>query len=74
MDVVLYPRVSTEKQAKKDLSIPEQIREMRAYCRKRGHNIKKIYDGEAASARDDKRPVFQEMIEELVSAASKRRG
>jgi len=74
MDVVLYPRVSTEKQAKKDLSIPEQIREMRAYCREHGHNIKKIYDGEAASARDDKRPVFQEMIEELLSGSIKAKG
>ncbi len=71
MDVVLYPRVSTEKQARKQLSIPGQIREMRDYCRKRGHNIKKIYDGEAASARDDRRPVFQGMIEDVLSGTVK---
>jgi len=74
MDVVLYPRVSDPKQAKKGLSMPEQIREMKAYCWERGHNILKVYEGEVASARDDRRPIFREMIEELLSGTIKAKG
>ena len=74
MDLVLYPRVSTRKQAKKELSIPEQIREMRAYCAQHGHSEVKIYPEKGASARDDKRPVFRQMIEDLLSGAVKVQG
>lgn len=74
MYLVLYPRVSTRKQAKKELSIPEQIREMRAYCAQHGHSEVKIYPEKGASARDDKRPVFRQMIEDLLSGAVKAQG
>ena len=33
MIVALYARVSTSKQAEKDLSIPDQVSQMRAWCR-----------------------------------------
>jgi len=66
MNVVLYARVSTEKQAKKDLSIPEQTRQMEFYCIQKGHRVVKIYREEGASARDEKRPVFQDMIYEVL--------
>jgi|GEM_PF-823752 len=74
MDLVIYPRVSDPKQAKKDLSIPEQIREMERYCRTHRHNVVKVYEGEAASGRDERRPVFQRMIEELLSGMVKAQG
>lgn len=58
----LYVRVSTGRQAEKDLSIPDQEKQLRAYCQQKGWSIHKVYVEPGASARDDKRPVFQEMI------------
>lgn len=71
MKVVLYARVSTEKQAKKDLSIPEQIRRMELFCAQKNHQVVRIYREEGASARDDRRPVFQKMIYQLLSGEVK---
>ncbi|GGF82166.1 resolvase-like protein [Paracoccus acridae] len=34
---LIYARVSTGKQAERDLSIPDQLRTMREYCEKKGH-------------------------------------
>ncbi len=62
--VALYARVSTGKQAEKDLSIPDQIRQLEEYCKVKRWLVKKIYKENGASARDSKRPVFQEMIAE----------
>jgi len=70
MKVVLYARVSTEKQAKKDLSIPEQIHQMQSYCAQHGHEIVKVYKEEGASARDERRPAFQRMMYELLSGVT----
>ena len=36
MAVALYARVSTAKQAEKDLSIPDQLRQMREWCKRTG--------------------------------------
>jgi site-specific DNA recombinase len=36
MAVALYARVSTTKQAEKDLSIPDQLRQMRDWCKRQG--------------------------------------
>ena len=58
----LYARVSTGRQAEKDLSIPDQIRQMEDYCKAKGWTVFKVYEEKGASARDDRRPVFQEMI------------
>ena len=63
MIVALYARVSTGKQAEKDLSIPDQLRQMREWCDAKGHEIAFEYVEPGASATDDKRPVFQEMIQ-----------
>ena len=62
MRAALYARVSTGKQAKKDLSIPDQIRQLEVYCQQKGWIIYKHYIEPGASARDDRRPVFQEMM------------
>jgi site-specific DNA recombinase len=37
MIVALYARVSTSKQAEKDLSIPDQLNQMRAWCEASGY-------------------------------------
>ena len=62
MAVALYARVSTGRQAEKDLSIPDQLSQMRAWCEREGHAVAVEYVEPGASARDDRRPVFQEMI------------
>jgi len=65
----LYVRVSTGKQAEKDLSIPDQEKQLRAYCNQKGWDVHKVYMEPGASARDDKRAVFQEMIADARSKA-----
>ena len=62
MAVALYARVSTTKQADKDLSIPDQLRQMREWCKRNGHSIGKEYVEAGASATDDRRPEFQQMV------------
>jgi site-specific DNA recombinase len=64
MIVALYARVSTSRQAEKDLSLPDQLRQMREWCKTRNHHIALEYVEPGASATDDKRPVFQEMMAE----------
>ena len=62
MAVALYARVSTVKQAEKDLSIPDQLRQMREWSRRNGCSVVKEYVEPGASATDDRRPEFQQMI------------
>ena len=62
MDVVLYARVSSEKQAEKDLSIPAQLKALRKHALDKGWNIVAEYVDEAESARSAGRPAFREMI------------
>ena len=62
MQVAIYARVSTTRQADNDLSIPDQLRQARAWCERHGHLVVKEYIESGASATDDKRPVFQDMV------------
>ena len=62
MAVALYARVSTPRQAENDLSIPDQLRQLRKYCKARSLAIASGYVEPGASATDDRRPVFQQMI------------
>ncbi len=64
MIVALYARVSTTKQAEKDLSIPDQLRQMKEWCKSRHYQVAVEYVEPGASATDDRRPVFQQMIAE----------
>ena len=64
MAVALYARVSTTRQAEKDLSIPDQLRQMREWSEKQGWIVGAEYIEPGASATDDRRPVFQQMIQE----------
>ena len=64
MIVALYARVSTTKQAEKDLSIPDQFRQMREWCKGQGFSIAVEYEERGASATDDRRQAFQQMIAE----------
>ncbi len=61
MDVVLYGRVSSERQDV-DLSIASQLRALREYAAAHSHTVVREFTDEAETGRTAKRPVFQEMI------------
>jgi DNA invertase Pin-like site-specific DNA recombinase len=63
MRAALYLRVSTVRQAEKELSIPDQWRQGEAFCKAKGWSVYREFEERGASATDDRRPVFQEMIE-----------
>jgi DNA invertase Pin-like site-specific DNA recombinase len=66
MHVALYARVSTTRQADNDLSIPDQLRQLNAWCKDNGHLVVREFIEPGASATDDKRPVFQQMIQDAM--------
>jgi site-specific DNA recombinase len=59
----LYMRVSTGRQAEHDLSIPDQRSQLKSWCRANGHTVMMEFVEAGASASDDRRPAFQQMIE-----------
>ena len=65
MKVALYARVSTTRQADKDLSIPDQIKRMQAYCKQHKHEVVQVFREEGASATSDRRPQFQSMMDDI---------
>ncbi len=67
MAVALYARVSTVRQAEKDLSIPDQLNQMREWCKSQGLTIGMEYIEPGASATDDRRPSFQQMVADATS-------
>jgi len=70
MAVALYARVSTTRQAENDLSIPDQLRQLRDWCKAQGLAIGAEYVEPGASGTDDKRPAFQRMIADAVQLPS----
>ena len=62
MQIALYSRVSTNRQVENDLSIPDQLRQMREWAQSQGHLVVSEFVEAGATATDDKRPVFQKMI------------
>ena len=66
MHVALYARVSTTRQAENDLSIPDQLRQLNEWCKQSGHLVVHEYVEPGASATDDKRPVFQQLINDAM--------
>ena len=59
----LYLRVSTGRQAEHDLSIPDQRTQLRSWCRSHGYEVVAEFVEAGASTVDDRRPVFQKMVE-----------
>ena len=62
MKAALYARVSSERQAEKDLSIPAQLKALRRYALERNWEVVGEYVDEAESARTANRPKFKEMV------------
>ena len=63
VQAALYMRVSTGRQAEHDLSIPDQRCQLKSWCRANGYHVVAEYVEAGASAGDDRRPSFQQMIE-----------
>ena len=63
----LYLRVSTGRQAESDLSIPDQRRQLSAYCELKGWSAAREFVEPGNTATDDKRPSFQAMIDDALS-------
>lgn len=61
MKVVLYARVSSDKQDV-DLSLSAQLKALREYCARKGYTIVKEFIDSAESGRTAYRPQFREMI------------
>jgi site-specific DNA recombinase len=61
MKTAIYARVSSDSQDV-ELSISAQLRALRDYAVKHGHEITREYVDEAESGRSDNRPAFREMI------------
>lgn len=61
--VCAYLRVSTGRQAEGDLSLPDQRKQIAAFCAARGWNLVLEFVEPGATATDDQRPAFQSMIE-----------
>ncbi|MFA5897641.1 MAG: recombinase family protein [Hyphomicrobium sp.] len=62
MNAVLYARVSTEKQADKDLSIPAQLQAMRDYASHRSWTVVEEFIEPGASAKTTERPALQRLL------------
>ncbi len=60
--VALYARVSSDKQAQKQTSIPVQLADMRAWCKKLGWAIVAEYKDEGYSGTTINRPRFLQMV------------
>ncbi|MBU2325895.1 MAG: recombinase family protein [Alphaproteobacteria bacterium] len=59
---VAYLRVSTGRQAENDLSIPDQRKQIAAFCLTKGWRLVAEYVEPGASATDDSRPEFQRLM------------
>ncbi len=62
MRVAIYARVSSERQADKDLSILAQLKVLKKYALGCGWDVVAEYVDEAESARSANRPAFKDMI------------
>lgn len=61
----IYIRVSTFDQAREGFSLVEQEERLKEFCNFKRYNIYKVYQDAGISAKNDKRPAYQEMIEDV---------
>jgi len=62
---VIYKRVSTLDQKREGFSLPEQEEKLREFCKFKGYQIYKVYEDAGISAKNDKRPAYQKMIQDV---------
>ena len=63
--VGIYPRVSTQEQAKEGYSIGEQIERLTKYCEAMGWEVYKAYTDPGYSGADTNRPGLQAMLKDI---------
>lgn len=61
----IYIRVSIFDQAREGFSLREQEERLKEFCKFKRYNIYKVYQDAGISAKNDKRPAYQEMIEDV---------
>ena len=61
----IYIRVSTFDQAREGFSLGEQEERLKEFCKFKRYNIYKVYQDAGISAKNVKRPAYQEMIEDV---------
>jgi site-specific DNA recombinase len=66
--IALYLRVSTGRQAAGEVSIPSQRDLTRRYCAAQGWVVTEEFSEPGASATDDRRPIFQRMLDQATSS------
>ena len=62
---VIYISVSTENQAREGFSLGEQEERLREFCKFKRYEILKVYKEAGISAKSDKRPAYQEMLDDI---------
>lgn len=67
-NVFFYARVSTVKQAERDLSIPDQTSQMKAHAEMLGWTNTGTYVDAGVSGTTDQRPQFLAMIDDPLKA------
>ena len=61
----IYIRVSTEDQAREGFSLGEQEERLKEFCKFKRYEIFKVYKDAGISAKSDKRPAYQEMLDDI---------
>lgn len=61
----IYTRVPIEDQAREGFSIGEQEDRLKEYCKFKGYEIYKVYKDAGISAKNDKRPAYQEIMQDV---------
>ena len=61
----IYKRVSTLDQKREGFSLPEQEEKLKEFCKFKGYEIYKVYEDAGISAKNDKRPAYQEMMQDV---------
>ena len=61
----IYARVSTEDQAREGFSMGEQEERLIEYCKFKCYEVYKVYKDPGISAKNDKRPAYQEMMQDM---------
>ena len=63
----IYVRVSTEEQSREGFSLKEQEERLKEFCNFKRYEIYKVYKDAGVSAKNDKRPAYQEMMNDVKS-------
>ena len=61
----IYKRVSTLDQKREGFSLPEQEEKLKEFCKFKGYEVYKVYEDAGISAKNDKRPAYQEMLQDI---------